>query len=82
MEYQQFIINAFERRPGKWRARVRRASGRPLLATGRTKMEEFVTGIDAASASEAMIMAMDAIDSGTFSRKTSRSTEKYWRRSE
>jgi hypothetical protein len=82
MEYKQFIVTAFERQPGKWRARVRRASGRALIATGRTKMEQFVTGTDAKTASEAMIMAMDAIDSGAFSRKTSRSTEKFWRRSD
>jgi hypothetical protein len=82
MEYKQFIVTAFERQPGKWRSRVRRASGRALIATGRTKMEQFVTGSDAKTASEAMIMAMNAIDSGAFSRNTSRSTEKFWRRSD
>ena len=80
MEYRQFIINAFEQEPGKWRACVRRANGKPLKATGRTKLQRFVTGIDAASADAAMIMAMDAIDAGSFSRRTARSTEKFWRR--
>ena len=80
MEYKRFIVEAFEPERGKWRARVRRTSGRPLIATGRFKTTEFVTGAEAKSASEAMIMAMDTIDAGAFSRKTSRSTEKFWRR--
>lgn len=80
MEYKQFIVTVFEPQPGKWRARVRRRSGRALIATGRTKMDEFVISADANTASKAMIMAMDAIDAGAFSRKTSRSTEKFWRR--
>jgi hypothetical protein len=80
MEYKRFIVEAFERQPGQWRARVRRTSGRPLIATGGTRTEEFVTATDAKTASAAMIMAMDAIDAGTFSRQTARSTEKFWRR--
>lgn len=80
MEYKQFLITTFEQRPGKWRASVRRANGKPLMATGRAKLEQFITGIDADSAHAAMIMAMDAIDAGSFSRPTARSTEKFWRR--
>jgi hypothetical protein len=80
MEYKQFIVNAFEQEAGKWRACVRRANGKPLKATGRAKLQRFVTGIDAASADAAMIMAMDAIDAGLFARQTARSTEKFWRR--
>jgi hypothetical protein len=80
MEYKQFIINAFEPEPGRWRARVQRANGKPLKATGRTKLEQFVTGIDAASPDIAMVMAMEAIDAGSFSRHTTRSTERFWRR--
>jgi hypothetical protein len=82
MEYKQFIVTAFERQPGKWRARVRRTSGRALVATSRIKLQEFVTGADVKTASEAMIMAMEAIDAGAFSRKTSRSTERFWRRND
>ncbi|MGH6672880.1 MAG: hypothetical protein ACRECV_13020 [Xanthobacteraceae bacterium] len=72
MEYKQFAINAFERKPDKWRARVRRTNGRSLIATRRSRMQEFITGIDAESASRAMVMAMDAIDAGTFSARTAR----------
>jgi hypothetical protein len=52
------------------------------MAIGRAKTDEFITGIDAASANEAMLMAMEAVDAGTFSRRTVRSTEKFWRRSD
>ena len=80
MEYKQFIIEAFQREPGLWRARVRRKSGRPLKASGRSKSKEFITESDAASADQALIAAMRVIDAGRFYRATARSTEKYWRR--
>lgn len=80
MEYKQFVINAFEQESGRWRARVQRANGKPLKATGRTRLEQFVTGSDAASPDAAMVMAMEAIDAGSFSRHTTRSTERFWRR--
>jgi hypothetical protein len=80
MEYKQFLITTFERQPGKWRSTVRRASGKPLMATGRTKLEQFITGLDSVTADAAMMMAMEAIDAGSFSRPTTRSTEKFWRR--
>lgn len=79
MEYKQFTISAYEREPGKWRARVRRTSGRALIA-GRTKLLEFVTGRDGSSEAAALAMAIEAIDAGAFSRATKRSSEKFWRR--
>jgi hypothetical protein len=80
MEYKRFVIDAFEREPGRWRARISRRSGKPLIATGAAKLQVFVTGLDSASASEAMILAMATIDAGMFFRNTHRSTEKFWRR--
>lgn len=80
MEYKRFIIDAFEREPGRWRASISRRSGKPLIATYPAKLQVFVTETDATSASEAMILAMAAIDAGMFSRKTNRSTERFWRR--
>jgi hypothetical protein len=79
MQYKQFTISAYEREPGKWRARVRRSSGRPLIG-GRGKLLQFVAAIDASSEEDAMIMAIDAIDAGAFSRATQRSSERFWRR--
>jgi hypothetical protein len=80
MEYKQFKIASFERKPGKWRATVQRRSGRPLIATGRYTLQQFITVSDNASPADAMVTAMAAIDSGTFSRDTVRSVERYWRR--
>jgi len=68
MQYKQFIVQAFEREPGKWRARVRRADGK-LLWKGRTKIAEFVTAVDVATPERAMHMALAAIDRGAFSRQ-------------
>jgi hypothetical protein len=79
VEYKQFTISAYEREPGKWRARVRRTSGRALIA-GRARLLEFVTARDSSSEARAMTMAIDAIDAGAFSRATKRSSEKFWRR--
>lgn len=67
MEYKEFVIRAFEREPGKWRASVQRADGRPLLARKGTRV--FVTGTDAKTAEAATRLALTAIDRGAFSRK-------------
>jgi hypothetical protein len=79
MQYKQFTISAYQREPGKWCARVRRTNGLALIARG-GKAVEFVTALDSSSETDAMIMAMDAIDAGLFSRATKRSSEKFWRR--
>ena len=69
MEYKQFIVKAFERAPGKWRASVERANGKVIMATlDRPKLAKFVTGVDAKSAQVAMLMALAAIDAGAFSK--------------
>jgi hypothetical protein len=80
MEYKQFKIASFERKPGKWRATVQRRSGRPLIVKGRYTLQQFITATDNASAADAMVAAMAAIDTGTFSRDTVRSVERFWRR--
>jgi hypothetical protein len=78
MEYQGYLVDAFERDPGKWRAKLSRSSGRPLI-TGRKKIWRFVTGVDATTASAALLIALAAIDAGTFARAASL-PEKFWRR--
>jgi hypothetical protein len=67
MEYKELIIRAFEREPGKSRASVQRANGRPLLARKGTRV--LLTGIDAKTAEAATRLALTAIDRGAFSRK-------------
>ena len=76
VEYMQFVIQAFESEPGKWRARICRVDGAPIVVMGRRKQAEFVTALDAKTAPAAALMAMKAIDAGTF--RPSRS-EKSWR---
>lgn len=71
MEYGKFIIKAFERKPSKWRAMVRRSDGKPLMVTGRAKLDKFITGVDAATAQNALLMAIAAIDAEAFSRRGS-----------
>jgi hypothetical protein len=67
MEYKQFIVKASERKPGKWRASVQPSDGKPMVVTGRMKLDKFVTGMDAATAQDALLMAMvAAIDAETF----------------
>ena len=69
MEYKQFIVQAFEREPGKWRASVERANGKAIMiTTNRRQLAKFVTGVDARSAQAAILMAMAAIDAGAFSK--------------
>jgi hypothetical protein len=68
MEYKQFIVKVFEREPGKWRASVQRADGKPLIIAKRKRILKFVTGIDATTAGAAMQLALVAIDQGAFSR--------------
>ena len=71
MEYKQFVVKAFEREPGKWRASVERANGKVLLsaiARRRRALGKFITSMDAAAAEAAMQMAMAAIDANAFSR--------------
>jgi hypothetical protein len=71
MEYKHFVIKAFERKPSKWRAIVQRSDGKPMMVTGRAKLDKFVTGVDATTAQSALLMAMAAIDAEAFSRRGS-----------
>ena len=77
VEYMRFVVKAFEREPGKWRANIRRADGKPVKVIGGKKLEKSVTRFDASTAVVAIRMA--AIDAGTFVRDRV-ATEKFWRR--
>ena len=67
MEYKQFFVKAFEQKPGKWRARVKRCDGRPLMVVGhnRLKIEDFVTSPDSLTPQDALLRAIAAIDAST-----------------
>ena len=79
MEYKRFFLQAFEREPGKWRANIRRADGKPMKVISGKKLEKSGTRFDAGTAAAAIRMAMAAIDAGTFVRDRV-ATEKFWRR--
>ena len=75
MEYKQFVVKAFEREPGKWRASVQRANGKALLSArthSRRAIDKFITCMDVTAADAAMRMAMAAIDANVFSRISDR----------
>jgi hypothetical protein len=78
VEYKRFIVRAFERQPGKWRASIRRGDGKPVKVIGGMKLKQSVTRFDARTADAAIQMAMAAIDAGTFTRHRV-ATEKFWR---
>jgi hypothetical protein len=75
VDYKQFTIKAFERSPGKWRARIGRVRPKPSDPASR-KLQTFVTAEDSASAADALKVAMEKIDVGAPHRPT---PERYWR---
>jgi hypothetical protein len=78
MEYQGYIVRTFEREPGKWRAKILRPVGKSLVA-GRNRIVQFVTGVDRTTPSAALLVALEAIDAGAFSRPATL-PEKFWHR--
>jgi hypothetical protein len=79
MEYKQFVVQAFEREPGRWRASIRRADGKPVKVIGGNKLDQSITHFDERTAAAAVLTAMAAIDAGTFVRDRV-ATERFWRR--
>jgi hypothetical protein len=79
MEYKHFVLNAFQQRPGKWRASVKRSDGTPLAEVGPHKMRiaQSITHVDSLTAEDAFGLAIEAIDAGAFSYRATpaRSTE-------
>jgi hypothetical protein len=81
MEYNGFAVQAFEREPGKWRARIRRVNGEPVQVVGTNKLDQSITRVDERTPAAALLTAMAAIDEGIFVRDRV-ATEKFWRRRE
>jgi hypothetical protein len=74
VEYKHFLLRAFQRAPGKWRASVKRIDGKPLMLVGseRAKLDNFVTGIDSLTPKDALLLGIAAIEAGAFSRRSGR----------
>ena len=76
MQYKGLEITAFEQEPGKWRARIVAANGRPLRRDDRKLLEP----VTSATAVDALTLAMEAVDAaGLFFHGTDRGTERFWR---
>ena len=71
MEHKHFIVSAFQQRPGKWRAGVKRSDGTPLTVVGphKLKIAQSVTHVNSLTAEDAVRMAIEAIDAGAFSHR-------------
>jgi hypothetical protein len=65
MQYKGLEITAFEQSPGKWRARIVRANGRPLEANNRQLLEP-VTSANLPSAVDVLTLALEAVDAAGF----------------
>lgn len=79
MEYKRFVVRAIEREPGKWRASIRHADGKPVKIIGGKRIEQGHVSGDEGTAAAALLTAMAAIDAGTSARARV-ATEKLWRR--
>jgi hypothetical protein len=76
MQYKGLEITAFEQEPGKWRARIVVANGRPLKRDDRKLLEP----VTSATAVDALTLAMEAVDAaGLFFHSADRGTERFWR---
>ena len=58
MQYKGLEITAFEHEPGKWRARIVAANGRPLRRDDRKLLEP----VTSATAVDALTLAMEVVD--------------------
>ena len=76
MQYKGLEITAFKETPGKWRARIAAANGRPLKGDDQQPLES-ITG---ATAVDALMLAMEAVDAaGLFFRNADQGIERFWR---
>ena len=66
MEYKHFVINAFERVAGKWRAGVSRTGGKALLVNGRRRTKNVEIDRDETTGAAALLLAMAAIRRGIY----------------
>ena len=77
MEYKGFIVRAFEREPGKWRASVQRPKVKPRRR--RRTIVKVVTIIDEPEAPDALLTAFAVIDAGGIFSRQRVTDEKLWR---
>jgi hypothetical protein len=79
MQYNQFMIEAFEKTRGKWRATISRRDGRHLQVEGRWG-RKLVTTSDAETTTAALRAPIGLIDTGSVIAPNRVPIEKFWRR--
>ena len=79
MQYNRFVIEAFEQKPGKWRAKISRKDGRHLKIEGRWG-RQLVTTFEGGSHAAALRAAMELVDIGSVIAPDRVPIERYWRR--
>ena len=84
MQYKGLEIIAFEETPGKWRARIVRANGKPLRGNHRKLVEtlastnQTLASTNLPSAVAALTLALEAVDAaGLFFRNADRERSVY-----
>jgi hypothetical protein len=76
MQYKGLEITAFEETPGKWRARIVRANGKPLRGNHRELVNLASTNLP--SEVDALTLALEAVDAaGLFFRNVDRERSLY-----
>ena len=76
MQYKGLEITAFEETPGKWRARIVRANGKPLRGNHRELAN--LAGTNLPSEDDALTLALEAVDAaGLFFRNVDRERSLY-----
>ena len=79
MQYKGLEITAFEQTPGKWRASIVRANGKPLEGNNR-QLLETLTSSNQPSAVDALTLALETVDAaGPYFRTADRGMERFWR---
>lgn len=81
MRYNSFVIEVFEKTPGKWRAGISRSDGKPLQFRGRWTGRKLMTTTEVPTQAAALRGAMDLIDAGCVIAAEKVPIEKFWRRS-
>jgi hypothetical protein len=84
MQYKGLEITAFEETPGKWRARIVRANGKPLRGNHRklgktlASTNQTLASTNLSSAVDALTLALEAVDAaGLFFRNVDRQRSMY-----
>jgi hypothetical protein len=69
-QYRDYIIRAFEQRPGSWLAEIQKQDGSVILRKGQRPRQILTVPATRCSAADAITIAKEAIDSPGMQAKT------------